>query len=128
MERDTRDAPKSTDMTDAELDLLLSRASKPVLPPEAEARLMRRVASERPAPSGANVVPLRRERSSKFRINWFAGLPLAASLAFGVYLGSVGDVPDMLPASVHYVSSGEAANGSTSGIEDAEFFAEEDQS
>ncbi len=55
------------------IDQMLGLATRPPLPPDFEARMMARLPS--------NVVP--------FKLRWTAALPLAASLALGIYLGAL---------------------------------------
>ncbi len=77
---------------------VLSFASDPPLPEGAKARLMARIAEQ---PQEARVVPLPQRaslRRSPFR--YAAALPLAASLALGIYLGAKGTLDFMLPTAI----------------------------
>lgn len=64
------------------LKALLARASKPPLPDGMEERLMKRIAA---VSQESNVVSLAPRR--RLSVLWI-GLPLAASLAAGIFLGS----------------------------------------
>jgi hypothetical protein len=116
-------------MTDAELDALLAHASAPPLPLGARERLLARVAAETEPRSGAtNVVPLRRHARPHPRIGWLAGLPLAASLALGIYLGNAGGLDAYLPGTAYEMLAGASTDDAVSGIEDIEGFSEDDLS
>lgn len=116
-------------MTDAELDTLLAHASAPPLPLGARERLLARVAAETvPHAGAANVVPLRQPARPRSRIGWLAGLPLAASLALGIYLGNAGGLDAYLPATANEMLVGVSTDDAVSGIEDIESFSEDDLS
>lgn len=68
------------------IDRLLDFAEAPALAAGLESRLMASIA--RPA------VPAR------FSLGWSASLPLAASLALGIYLGAMGSLDSLLPSVV----------------------------
>lgn len=112
-------------MSDKELDLLLGLSGDPAVPDGAEARLMARV---KPIDHDSNIVRFRpRQKLQRSYVPWVAGLPLAASLAFGLWLGAAGVGTDILPESM---GGGLAAaeDSVSSGIEDAEILAEDYQS
>lgn len=116
-------------MTDQELDGLLAHATAPPLPLGARERLLARMAEEPTAPAmPGNVVALRRPVPARSRLGWLAGLPLAASLALGLYLGSGGTFDSYLPAAAYDVLAGATAEDVTTGIEDMESFTEDDLS
>ncbi len=118
-------------MTDAELDGLLSHASAPPLPLEAKVRLLARLEAadtEGPAATSATIVQFRKAEPQRSRLGWLAGLPLAASLAFGIYLGSAGQDTGLLPAAADDVLSWSTGDEPLTGIEEAESLAEEDLS
>jgi hypothetical protein len=72
-------------MSDTELDRLLALATVPAVPEGAEARLMARLAQ---VEAGETVVTFKpRQRRL---VPWLSALPLAASLACGIYLGAAG--------------------------------------
>lgn len=115
-----RDRPQ--DMTD--IDAVLGLASAPGLPPGAMDRLMARIAEE---PQQASVVALapRPQRRGVWRLA--AALPLAASLALGVYLGAQGKMDVLMPSAV---TGGMALNDDVQlddlgGVGDAEAYAQE---
>ena len=116
-------------MTDKELDVLLSHASVPPLPQRAREKLMQRIAEEDAAhaPATATVIPFRRARPQASRLGWLAGLPLAASLALGIYLGSGGTFDNYLPTTAYDLLAGNSDDTIT-GIEDVESFTEDDLS
>ncbi len=105
-----------------QIDDVLAGASNPELPAGAMERLLARlddedrvVAMPSPRPSPRPMLP------------WSAALPLAASLALGVYLGAMGSLDDFLPDSVTgEVAVSDDENADLSGVTDAEAYAEED--
>lgn len=111
-------------LTDDELDRLLAVATRPSLPEGAMARLNARIAQE----SGAgNVVALQRKAPPQgSRLGWLAGLPLAASLALGLYLGVGGEGGSLLPQALTETLVGVSSADPETGIEEAESWAEEE--
>lgn len=108
-------------MSDHELDRLLALASKPALPPGAEERLMAKLIPE-------NVVTFRsKPKKAQSAIAWIAALPLAASLAFGIWLGAAGIGTDILPESLGGDAVAAADVDVISGIDEAETLAEDNQ-
>ena len=97
-EADRRLLLESDSATAAEaraLDWLLAMASAPAVPDGALARLMDLLGDE----PGARIIPFRpttRRPAGYFR--YAAALPLAASLALGIYLGAQGSLDFILPA------------------------------
>ena len=81
------------------VDRLLSLASTVTPPPDAMSRLMQRISAE---PQTAQVIAFsRRSGPPRSRVfQYAAALPLAASLALGVYLGAMGTLDFMLPTSI----------------------------
>ena len=75
-----------------EIDIVLAHASRPAVPPGARERLLARLpakpATVEPFPSG------RRKHGSA---PWTAVAALAASFAFGIYLGTTGVGDDLWP-------------------------------
>ena len=104
---------------DQALEKLLKRATDPAIPEGAEARLM---AAIRLAAPQSNVVKF--PSRPKFQ-RWTIGVPLAASLALGIYLGSKDTLDTYLPDSI---MGGTVADTSdlnpSSGLDDAESYAE----
>lgn len=108
-------------MSDHELDRLLAMASKPVAPEGAEARLMAKLNPE-------NVIAFRqRQGAERSALSWLAALPLAASLAFGLWLGIAGVGANLLPESLGGDSVAAIDDAAVSGIDEAEAMAEESQ-
>lgn len=114
-------------MTDKELDALLAHASMPPLPAGARERVMERVAREAAAPN-VIVFPRRAPVPQPARLGWLAGLPLAASLALGIYLGSGGTFGNVLPSTAYEILAGGSSDDSITGIEDIESYTEDDLS
>ncbi len=79
---------------DAALEKLLKRATDPSVPEGAEARLMLAIQS---VEQQSNVVPF--QPRSKMQ-SWTVGLPLAAALALGIYLGSKDTFDAYLPEAI----------------------------
>lgn len=115
-------------MTDKELDSLLAHASTPPAPLGARQRLLAKAALEQGGAMVSNVVPLRRVEQGRSRLGWLAGLPLAASLAFGIYLGSAGGLESLLPTATYNLLAGTTDDEPLTGIEDVESFTEDDLS
>lgn len=106
------------------IDRLLDLATRPALPPGAESRLMQHIAA---SPGRAPVVVLRPAPLKLRRtLQWLAALPLAASLALGVYLGAEGSLDAFLPSAITgSLASAEDDAGDLTGLDDAEVYAEE---
>lgn len=106
--------------SDQELELLLNRAKQPQLPRGFAERLQAKLQAE-PA---SNVVafPQRLQPSSSRRGYWLSALPLAASLAAGIYLGTMGELPAMFAGLEDVVASLSGDTGLELGIEDTESF------
>jgi len=106
------------------LDLVLAAATDPELPAGAVERLLARLDGEdrvvaMPSP-GYSLRPV---------LGWSAALPLAASLALGIYLGAMGSLDRFLPESVTGELTGrEEGDADLSGVSEAEAWAEEDMS
>lgn len=107
-----------------EIDAVLSRASVPPMPEGATSRLMARIAEE---PQDVNVIPFRpREQAPRRSLLRFAtALPLAASLALGVYLGAKGSLDFMLPAAITGVASSDDVPDDLGGVGEADDYAAE---
>lgn len=111
----------------AEIDRVLSLASRPNLPEGAGARLLARL--EQPPEQGAEVILFRpKARPMDGFLRYAAALPLAASLALGIYLGASGSLDSLLPATL---TGDVATNGyderidDLGGIGEADAYAEE---
>jgi hypothetical protein len=80
----------------AAVDRLLAQASRPGLPAGARARLDARLAA---MPGPVRIVARSGAEPGKaWSLPWLAGLPLAASLALGIYLGAAGSLDSILPS------------------------------
>jgi hypothetical protein len=108
-------------MIDHELDRLIALASKPALPPGAEDRLMAKLNPENIVAFGAKT------KKAQSTISWIAALPLAASLAFGIWLGAAGIGANILPESLGGDAVAAADVDVISGIDEAETLAEDNQ-
>lgn len=105
---------------------VLRLASDPQLPEGAADRLMARIAVE---PQGARVIPLpRRAPARPSLMRYAAALPLAASLALGVYLGAKGTLDFMLPSAITgSLAQNDDAPDDLGGVGEADAYAEESQ-
>jgi hypothetical protein len=106
---------------DAALAKLLKRATDPAVPEGAEARLMLALQS---VEQRSNVVPFQPRPKMQ---NWAIGLPLAAALALGIYLGSKDTFDAYLPDAItDGVSADMSDSMPSTGLDDAESYAEGD--
>jgi hypothetical protein len=106
---------------DEALDRLLKRATDPAIPEGAEARLMVAI---RVAEQQSNVVKL--QPRPRFQ-RWAVGIPLAASLALGIYLGAKGTLDNYMPDNIIGDTLADTSDSEpTSGLDDAESYAEGD--
>ena len=106
---------------DAALAKLLKRATDPAVPEGAEARLMLALQS---AGQQANVVPFQPRLQMP---GWAMGLPLAAALALGIYLGSKDTFDAYLPDAITEGATADLSDTVPStGLDDAESYAEGD--
>ncbi len=105
------------------IDRLLSLASVPDVPDGAAARLMQRIAAE---PQGAEIIAFRPRAKPWSIMRYVAALPLAASLALGIYLGAQGSLDFMLPTAVTgEVALGDDVTDELGGVGEADAYAEE---
>jgi hypothetical protein len=124
--KDMRPDPLSPEEA-REVDKVLRLASDPAIPVGAMERLMARVAAE---PQDARVIAMpQRAPVRRSPLRYAAALPLAASLALGVYLGARGTLDFMLPS----VITGEIAQyeeepDELGGVGEADAYAEENLS
>ena len=106
---------------DAALEKLLKRATDPAVPQGAEARLMLAIQS---VEQQVNVVPFQPRPRMQ---SWTIGLPLAAALALGIYLGSKDTFDAYLPDAItDGVSADMSDSMPSTGLDDAESYAEGD--
>lgn len=110
-----------------EIDAVLAHATTPPLAPDALSRLMARIAEEPQEKPEATVIPFRpRERAPRPGLFRFAtALPLAASLALGVYLGANGKLDFMLPTAITGVALNDDAPDDLGGVGEADAYAED---
>ncbi len=94
-------APAAAEADARAIDRVLAQASMPELPVGAMDRLMAKLDDAAPAPE-SNVVLFRPAVQGPRRRIWryAAALPLAASLALGLYLGSRGTLDTLLPTAI----------------------------
>ena len=95
---------------DREIDAVLARASVPAMPEGAMDRLMARIVAE-PQQQEAKIIAFApRPRTGQGFWRYAAAVPLAASLALGVWLGANGKMDFMMPSTV---TGGVALNDDT---------------
>jgi hypothetical protein len=106
---------------DAALEKLLKRATEPSVPEGAEARLMLAIQS---VEQQLNVVPFQPRPKIQ---SWAIGLPLAAALALGIYLGSKNTFDAYFPDAItNGISADLSDTIPSTGLDDAESYAEGD--
>jgi hypothetical protein len=106
---------------DAALEKLLKRATDPSVPEGAEARLMLAIQS---AGQQSNVVSFQPRPKMQ---SWVVGLPLAAALALGIYLGSRDTLDAYFPDAItDGISTDLSDPVPSTGLDDAESYAEGD--
>jgi hypothetical protein len=106
---------------DAVLAKLLKRATDPSVPEGAEARLMMAIQAVQ---QQSNVVAFQPRPKMQ---RWAIGLPLAASLALGIYLGSKDTFDAYFPDAITDGISADLSDSIPStGLDDAESYAEGD--
>jgi hypothetical protein len=106
--------------SDRELDALLAKVKQPDLPEGFAERLQAKLQTS----DGENVIafPARPQQPASRRSFWLSAIPLAASLAAGLYLGAVAELPDMLSGLSDVVATVSGEAGLDLGIEDTELF------
>lgn len=127
--KDMRPDPVSSEspLEAREIDAVLSLGSTPPLPPDAASRLMARIAVEPQEHPQADVIPFRPRAHAPRRglFRYAAALPLAASLALGVYLGAKGTLDFMLPTAITGVALNADAPDDLGGVGEADDYAAE---
>jgi hypothetical protein len=103
-------------MQDEDLDKLLAATRQPLLPRGFAVRLQAKL--EQGEPSNVISFPGAKQKPAQARRGWISALPLAASLAVGIYLGFADTVPVL--TDVLQADAGEAFLDI--GIEDTESF------
>ena len=116
------------EMTDLELDKLLSLASKPPRHSAAAEALVAKIATSAPTSPGSNVVNFPPRQKPQGIIPWLAALPLAASLAAGIWLGAAGQGTGYLFNTSEDLTTVSDNFDASTGIDDAEILTEEDLS
>lgn len=96
-------------MSDMDLDRLLAVATTPALAEGFEHRMMATIGFS----TANNVFAFPKKQRGR---NWLVGLPLAASLALGLWLGASGSTTNLLSSSSTEVAITD--DGSDSGFED----------
>jgi hypothetical protein len=113
----------NTPMTDKELDKLLNAAKPQALPAGFADRLQAKL--EAAPPSNVIAFPGRKTQSQPRSRLWLTAIPLVASLAAGLYLGAMADIPASLESSLVSDASDQIFG---SGFEDTEAFVNGDLS
>lgn len=107
--------------SDRELELLLSKASQPQLPHGFAERLQAKLTTE--AESKVIAFPQKKIQTAQSQRGfWLSAIPLAASLAAGIYLGTMGELPAIFSGLQDAVASLSTDTGLDLGIEDTESF------
>ena len=106
-------------LTDEELDHLLSFATKPDLPSHFGVRVMDSLTAQ------SNVIVFKPAQSS--RLQWLLGLPVAASLVLGIWIGASGNGSDFWPTT-NTVQQSENIFATPTAIDDLNALLEENQS
>ncbi len=108
-------------MTDSELDRLLAAARQPELPTGFAQRLQAKLQVE--APNNVVAFPVRNSSAPQpARRLWLSAIPLAASLAVGIYVGAMGNLSDVFSGlDSIFVATADDSNLEL-GIEDTELF------
>ena len=107
-------------MTDAELDALLRQSAQPALPRGFADRLQAKL--EQPVASNVVAFPSRKPPPAKPAAVWLSAIPLAASLAIGLYLGAQGSFPSSFSGLDTSLVSDATDQIFDIGIEDTESF------
>lgn len=107
-------------ITDTELDALLKAASQPPLPRGFADRLQAKL--DQPASGNVIAFPQRKTPDIKSAKLWLSAIPLAASLAIGLYLGAQGNMSESLTGLSASLVSDASDSLFDLGIEDTESF------
>lgn len=104
------------------IDRILDHASRPTAPKDSVARLLDRLNG----PPDARVIEFRPGKSSKTQFLQYAALPLAASLALGIYLGALGALDVVLPSAITgSVASSDDPQDDLGGVGELDAYAED---
>jgi hypothetical protein len=113
----------TNELDDQSLNQILGLASKPELSADFEKRVMAAVAGQKR--HSCEIVAFPRRPAPR---TWIVGLPLAACLMVGVWLGANGQFSDILPVSSTTTTMASADQLSPSGVDDIENLSAGDQS
>jgi hypothetical protein len=108
------------DFSDLDLTRLLSQAKQPELPKGFTERLQGKLEVE--PTSNVIAFPQKRHVPNTQRGIWLSAIPLAASLAVGIYLGAMADLPELFSGLQDVASSLTGESDLQIGIEDTESF------
>lgn len=111
----------TADLSDLELDRLLSHASLPSPNIDFESRLLEKLKVS----AISNVVTFPRAMKAPF---WFVGLPLAASLIFGIWVGASDTASDYLSFTTEALAQNVVSLLTPQNKDDLDFFAEDNLS
>lgn len=114
-------------LTDTELDQLLGLATKPEAATGAASRAAARAFAQEGMSNVVALTPRHKPVAAKSTLSWLVALPLAASLAAGIYLGALGSGSYLLPESLGGGALTEE-DAVLSGVEDMEDLTDEDVS
>ena len=106
--------------SDRDLDVLLNTAKQPGLPHGFAERLQAKLDVE--AANNVIAFPQKHQQAHSRRGYWLSAIPLAASLAAGIYLGAMAELPAMFSGLQDAVASLSSDNALDLGIEDTEAF------
>jgi hypothetical protein len=107
--------------SDRDLELLLNKAMQPELPHGFAERLQAKLLAE--AKSNVITFPQKRIQPAPSRRGyWLSAIPLAASLAAGIYLGTMAELPSMFSGLQDAMASLSNDTSLDLGIEDTESF------
>jgi hypothetical protein len=107
--------------SDRELELLLNKAQQPQLPHGFAGRLQAKLTTE--ATSNVIAFPQKKiQPTSSQRGYWLSAIPLAASLAAGIYLGTMAELPSLFSGLQDAMASLSNDTSLDLGIEDTESF------
>ena len=109
-----------------QIDAVLSAATAPTGERASLDAILAAIAGAAPKPEGVILFRPRPSSRATVPLRWFAAVPIAASLALGIYVGSTGTLDSFLPTSLtgETLAAGEDP-GDLSGISDIEAMTED---
>jgi hypothetical protein len=113
---------KDTELSDVELDRLLQHASTPLPHNDFEARLLAKLS---PMAVQSNVIAFPKKKKTSL---WIVGLPLAASLVLGVWLGANGTAAEFLPFTTEGIIQNDTALLGAQSSDEFDFLTEDNVS